>query len=243
MSKILADGQCQYAFHVETQAGQGESVRNALKAWKDEVRTAKGFGVESIEALCAKVRTILGVERIVPTGPRSALPLALRMACGLTGRQGGFACHIGKGVLSDGIRNEFKAWSVDFFPRKGLEGDMPAAFLVFDPNDLSEHETVTLYPLPRAGYKHRSHFEPQEMAQADGLLLNRVNEGVLDVARQAKAAGKPNCLRIHGYNQHVSFDDYRPLLPLVVHLVLVDGHYEIRDLAIWLVLYPDSVWP
>lgn len=243
MNKILADGQCQYAFHVETRAGQGESVRNALKGWKDEVRTAKGFGVESIEALCAKVRTIPGVERVVPTGPRSALPLALRMACGLTDRQGGFACHIGKGILSDGIRHAFGAWNVDFLPRRELEGDMPAAFLVFDPNDRSEHETVTLYPLSRAGYKHRCHFESQEIAQAEGLLLNRVNEGVLDMARQAKAAGKPNCLRIHGYNRHVSFDDYRPLLPLVDHLVLDAGHNALRDTANGLGLNPPRGWP
>lgn len=241
--KILADGQCQYAFHVETVAGQGESVRTVLKRWKDGVRTAKGFGVESIEALCAKVRTIPGVERVVPTGPRSALPLALRMACGLTGRHGGFACHIGKGILSDGIRHEFKAWNIDFLPRMELAGDMPAAFLVFDPNDHSEHETVTLYPLSRAGYKHRSHFEPQEIVQADGLLLNRVNEGVLDMARQAKAAGKPNCLRIHGYNRHVSFDDYRPLLPLVDHLVLDAGHNALRDTANGLGLNPPRGWP
>ena len=243
MSKILADGQCQYAFHVETQAGLGESVRNTLKGWKDEVRTAKGFGVESIEALCTKVRTIPGVERVVPTGPRSALPLALRMACGLIGSKGGFACHMGKGILSDGILHAFKAWNIDFLPRKELEGDMPAAFLVFDPNDQSEHETVTLYPLSRAGYKHRSHFEPQEMAQADGLLLNRVNEGVLDMARQAKAAGKPNCLRIHGYNRHVSFDDYRTLLPLVDHLVLGAGHNALRDTANGLGLKPPRGWP
>lgn len=243
MNKILADGQCQYAFHVETRAGQGESVRNALKGWKDEVRTAKGFGVVSVEALCAKVRTIPGVERVVPTGPRSALPLALRMACGLTGRPGGFACHIGKGLLSDGICRAFKVWNIDFLPRKELEGDMPAAFLVFDPNDHSEHETVTLYPLSRAGYKHRSHFESQEIAQTDGLLLNRVNEGVLDMARQAKAAGKPNCLRIHGYNRHVSFDDYRPLLPLVDHLVLDAGHNALRDTANGLGLNPPRGWP
>ena len=241
--KILADGQCQYAFHVETQAGQGESVRNALKGWKDEVRTAKGFGVESVEALCAKVRTIPGVERVVPTGPRSALPLALRMACGLTASKGGFACHMGKGIMADRIRHAFKAWNIDFLPRKKLEGDMPAAFLVFDPNDHSEHETVTLYPLSRAGYKHRSHFEPQEIAQAEGLLLNRVNEGVSDMARQAKAAGKPNCLRIHGYNRHVSFDDYRPLLPLVDHLVLDAGHNALRDTANGLGLNPPRGWP
>lgn len=243
MSKILADGQCQYAFHVETGAGEGESVRAALKGWKDSIRAAKGFGVESVEALCAKVRTIPGVERVVPTGPRSALPLALRMACGLTGRQGGFACHIGKGILSDGIRNEFKAWNIDFLPRKELEGDMPAAFLVFDPNDHSEHETVTLYPLSRTGYKHRSRFEPKEIVQADGLLLNRVNEGVLDMARQAKAVGKPNCLRIHGYSRHVSFDDYRPLLPLVDHLVLDAGHNALRDTANGLGLNPPRGWP
>ena len=243
MSKILADGQCQYAFHVETQAGQGESVRTALKGWKDEVRTAKGFGVGSVKELCDKVREIPGVERVVPTGPRSALPLALRMACGLTGSQGGFACHIGKGVLSDGIRNEFKAWNVDFFPRKELEGDIPAAFLVFDPSDPSEHETVTLYPLSRAGYKHRSHFEPQEIARADGLLLNRVNEGVLDMARQANDSGKPNYLRIHGYSRHVSFDDYRPLLPLVDHMVLDAGHNALRDTANSLGLNPPRGWP
>lgn len=240
---ILADGQCQYAFYVETRAGQGDSARTALNGWKDEVRIAKGFGVVSVEALCTKVRTIPGVERVVPTGPRSALPLALRMACGLTGRQGGFACHIGKGILSDGIRHAFKAWNVEFFPRKELDGDMPAAFLVFDPNDQSEHETVTLYPLSRAGYKHRAHFEPQEIAQADGLLLNRVNEGVLDMARQAKGAGKPNCLRIHGYTRHVSFDDYHPLLPLVDHLVLDAGHNALRDTANGLGLKPPRGWP
>lgn len=243
MSKILADGQCQYAFHVETGAGEGESVRAALKGWKDSIRAAKGFGVESVEALCDKVRSIPGVERVVPTGPRSALPLALRMTCGLTGRQGGFACHIGKGILSDGIRSEFKAWNIDFLPRKELEGDMPAAFLVFDPNDHSEHETVTLYPLSRTGYKHRSHFEPKEIVQADGLLLNRVNEGVLELARQAKAAGKPNCLRIHGYSRHVSFDDYRPFLPLVDHLVLDAGHNALRDTANALGLNPPRGWP
>lgn len=242
-SKILADGQCQYAFHVETRAGQGESVRNALKGWKDKVRVAKGFGVESIEELCGKVREISGVERVVPTGSRSALSLALRMACGLAGRVGGFACHIGKGVLSDAIRDGFRAWNIDFLPRKELEGDMPAAFLVFDPNDHSEHETVTLYPLPRAGYKHRSDFEPQEIAQADGLLLNRVNEGVLDIARQAKVEGKPNCLRIHGYNRHVKFDDYRSLLPLVDHLVLDAGHNALRDTANGLGLTLPRGWP
>lgn len=241
--KILADGQCQYAFHVETRAGQGESVRNALKGWKDGVRTAKGFGVESIEALCAKVRTIPGVERVMPTGPRSALPLALRMACGLTGTPGGFAGHIGKGILSDGIRSEFKAWNIDFLPRKEFDGDMPAAFMVFDPDDQSEHETVTLYPLSRAEYKHRSYFEPQDIAQADGLLLNRVNEGVLDLVRQAKAAGRPNCLRIHGYNRHVKFDDYRPLLPLVDHLILDAGHNALRDTANGLGLNPPRGWP
>ena len=240
---ILADGQCQYAFHVETGAGQGDSVRNALKGWKDEVRTAKGFGVVSVEALCAKVRTIPGVERVVPTGPRSALPLALRMACGLTGSKGGFACHIGKGVLSDRILNEFEVWNIDFLARKELGGDMPAAFLVFDPNDQSEHQTVTLYPLSRSGYKHRSHFEPEEIAQTEGLLLNRVNKGVLDMARQAKAAGKPNCLRIHGYNRHVSFDDYRPLLPLVDHLVLDAGHNALRDTSNALGLNPLRGWP
>ncbi len=231
MSKILADGQCHYAFYVETLGGEGESVRNALKGWKVEVRTAKGFGVGSVEELCGKVRAIPGVERVVASGPRSALPLALRMACGLTGRKGGFACHIGKGVLSDGMRHEFKVWNIDFLPRKELEGDMPAAFMVFDPSEHSGHETVTLYPLSRTGYRHRSHFEPQEIAQADGLLLNRVNEGVLDIAQQAKAAGKPNCLRIHGYTRHVSFDDYRPLLPLVDHLVLDVGHNALRDTA------------
>ena len=240
---ILAEGQCQYAFHVETRAGQGESVRNVLKGWKEEVRTAKGYGVGSVEALCDKVRAVSGVERVVPTGPRSALPLALRMACGLTGSKGGFACHIGTGVLSDGICHAFEAWNVDFLPRKELEGDMPAAFLVFDPNDHSGHETVTLYPLSRAGYKHRYHFEPQEIAQADGLLLNRVNDGVLDMAWQAKAAGKPNCLRIHGYNRHVCFDDYRPLLPLVDHLVLDAGHNALRDTANALGLNPPRGWP
>jgi sugar/nucleoside kinase (ribokinase family) len=231
MSKILADGQCHYAFYVETQRGKGESVQNALKGWKDEVRGAKGFGVGSIDDLCETVRAIPGVGSIVPSGPRSALPLALRMACGLTGRKGGFACHIGKGIMSEGIRREFEAWNIDFLPRKELEGDMPAAFLVFDPSEHSGHETVTLFPLSRTGYKHRSHFEPQEIAQADGVLLNRVNDGVLDVARQAKAAGKPNCLRIHGYTRHVSFDDYRPLLPLVDHLVLDVGHNALRDTA------------
>jgi hypothetical protein len=241
--KILADGQCQYSFHVETLAGQGESVRTALKGWKDEVRTAKGFGVDSLEELCDKVRTVPGVKRVVPTGPRSALPLALRMTCGLTGKKGGFAGHIGKGVLSDGIRHAFEAWNVDFLPHKELEGDMPAAFLVFDPNDQSEHETVTLYPLSRAGYKHRSHFEPQEIARSGGLLLNRVNEGVLDMARQTKAAGKPNCLRIHGYNRHVCFDDYRPLLPLLDHLVLDAGHNALRDTANGLGLNPPRGWP
>lgn len=241
--KILADGQCQYAFHVETAAGQGESVRTALRGWKDEVRAAKGFGVGSVEELCDKVREIQNVERVVPTGPRSALPLALRMACGLTGKKGGFACHIGKGILSDGIRDEFKAWNIDFLPRKELEGDMPATFLVFDPNDHSEHETVALYPLSRAGYKHRSYFEPQDIAQADGLLLNRVNEGVLDMARQAKAAGRPNCLRIHGYNRRVKFDDYRPLLPLVDHLILDAGHDALRDTANALGLNPPRGWP
>ncbi len=243
MSKILADGQCHYAFHVETRAGEGESVRNALKGWKDWVRAAKGFGTDSLEALCDKVRAIPCVERVVPTGPRSALPLAMRMACGLTGRKGGFACHIGKGVLSDAIRDEFKVWNIDFLPRKELEGDMPAAFLVFDPNDNSEHETVTLYPLLRSGYKHRSHFEAQEITQADGLLLNRVNEGVLDIARLAKAAKMPNCLRIHGYTRHVSFDDYRPLLPLVDHLVLDVGHNALRDTANGLGLNPPRGWP
>lgn len=243
VGRILADGQCQYAFHVETRAGQGESVRNSLKGWKDSIRAAKGFGVESIEALCAKVRTIPGVERVVPTGPRSALPLALRMACGLTGTPGGFAGHIGKGILSDGIRHEFKAWNIDFLPRMELAGDMPAAFLVFDPNDHSEHETVTLYPLSRAEYKHRSYFEPQDIAQAGGLLLNRVNEGVLEMARQAKASGKPNCLRIHGYNRHVKFEDYRPLLPLVDHLVLDAGHNALRDTANALGLNPPRGWP
>lgn len=243
MGRILADGQCQYAFHVETRAGQGESVRNALKGWKDRVRAAKGFGVGSIMELCDKVRAITGVERVVPTGPRSALPLALRMACGLTGTPGGFACHIGKGILSDGIRSEFKAWNVEFLPRKELDGDMPAAFLVFDPDDHSEHETVALYPLSRAGYKHRSYFEPQEIAQADGLLLNRVNEGVSDMARQMKVAGKPSCLRIHGYNRHVKFDDYRPLLPLVDHLVLDAGHDALRDTANGLGLNPPRGWP
>ena len=243
MGKILGDGQCQYAFHVETRAGQGESVRNTLKGWKDSVRATKGFGAASVEELCGKVREIPGVERVVPTGPRSALPLAMRMACGLTGRKGGFACHSGKGVLSDAIRDVFKAWNIDFLPRKELEGDMPAGFLVFDPKDQSEHETVTLYPLPRAAYKHRSHFEPQEIEAADGMLLNRVNEGVLEIARQAKAAVKPNCLRIHGYTRHVSFDDYRPLLPLVNHLILDVGHNALRDTANGLGLNPPRGWP
>ena len=55
MTTILADGQCHYAFHVETHAGQGEAVLHTLKEWKAGVRAAEGFGVASVEDLCDKV--------------------------------------------------------------------------------------------------------------------------------------------------------------------------------------------
>jgi hypothetical protein len=105
---------------VETHDGQGEAVLQTLKEWKADVRAAKGFGVASVDGLCDKVRAIAGVARVVATGPRSALPLALRMACGLTGGKGRFACHIGKGILSDGIRGELTAWNIELDPCREL---------------------------------------------------------------------------------------------------------------------------
>lgn len=242
MRTILADGQCHYAFHVETQAGKGMTVHDALTCWKEEVRLHKGFQSATIAEVCDKIRRVPGVLRVVPTGPRSALPLALRMACGLTGKKGVFACHNGRGILSDAIRNDLRGWNIDFLALRDLQGDMPASFLIYDPNHTSHHDTATVYPLSRTSYRHRSDYPSDVLCSIDGLLLNRVNGGILASAKLCKQQGKPVSLRIHGYSRYVVFDDYRPLLPWVDHLLIDSGHDALRGTAQALGLAPPRDW-
>lgn len=245
MGTILADGQCHYAFHVETRSGMGTQVVETLAGWKQAARARlpQGFGVSSVQELCDRVADVPGVARVLPTGPRSALPLALRMACGLTGIKGVLASHTGTGALSDAIRGELAAWGIDYLGLQQLGGDMPAAFMVHDPAMPSEHMSVEVRPLPATSYKHRSTYPSNVLRDADAMLLNRVNEGVLSAARLMKEAHKPNCLRIHGYSRHVHLDDYRPLFPLIDHVVVDAGHGSLRETAAALGLNPPRGWP
>lgn len=243
MRTILADGQCHYAFHVETRAGKGMAVQDALKCWEEEIRLHQGFRSAAVAEVCDRIRRLPGVLRVVPTGPRSALPLALRMACGLTGKKGVFACHNGRGLLADAIRNDLREWNIDLLVLRDLAGDMPASFLVYDPDHPSGHGTATVYPLSRTRYRHRSVYPSDVVSNSDGLLLNRVNDGILASAKRAKQEGKPVCLRIHGYTRHVVFDDYRPLLPWVDHLLIDSGHDALRGTAKALGLAPPRGWP
>lgn len=114
----------------------------------------------SLEALCAEVCSVSGVKRVIPVGPRSALPLALRMACGLTGRKGVFASHLGSGIASDAIRRDLQVGGIDLHLLRELPGDMPVSLMVTDPRQPAGHETVTLRPLSRTLYKHRSGYPP-----------------------------------------------------------------------------------
>jgi hypothetical protein len=243
MKAILADGQCHYSMYVETVADAGPDVARRIKDWQAAVRTAGGFSAATPEALFNEIRGIPGVTRVIPAGPRSALPLALRMACGLTGRRGIFASHCGKGMAADAIRDEISLWNVDLHSLHELDSDMPLSVMVKDPYHPLEHETVTLYPLSRKKYRHRSVYPADLLAGCDAMLLNRVNQGILDAAQSARKSGVLINLRIHGYSRHVSFADFRPLLPFVHQLVIDSGHNSLRDTARALGLKPPRGWP
>ncbi|MCF7837119.1 MAG: hypothetical protein K9N49_00655 [Candidatus Marinimicrobia bacterium] len=243
MERILADGQYHYAFHVVAAAGRAKDVAQTLKGWKANIRAAAGFGVDSVEALAARVQMIPGVARVIPTGPRSALPLALRMACGLTDRKGDFVCHKGTGFFAERIVEELRAWNIAFHPARDLKGDMPLAFIVLDPANPRDQQSAELFPLPRTSYQHRSRHAEEMIEGAMAVLLNRVNDGILETSRKMMDARKLVSLRIHGYSRHVKFEDYRPLLPLIHHLILDSGHGSLRETARALNMDPPKGWP
>lgn len=85
---ILTDGQCHYAFVVETEPGAQARVVAILNGWQAGVRAAGGFGAASLEDFCGRINAVPGVRSARPLGPRMAMPLALRMATGLTGITG-----------------------------------------------------------------------------------------------------------------------------------------------------------
>ncbi len=243
MKAILADGQYHYAMYLEAVAGAGPDVTRRIKTWQASVRASGGYSAENPDALIDELASIPGVSRVIPAGPRSALPLALRMACVLTERRGIFASHGGKGVASTALRDELRSWNVDFHSLHTLDGDMPVSLMVKDPEHPLEHETVTLYPLSRKKYRHRSAYPANLLADCDAMLLNRVNQGILDATRTARNAGLLINLRIHGYSRHVSFNDFRPLLPFVHQLVIDSGHNALRDTVRALGLKPPHGWP
>lgn len=243
MGIILADGQCHHSIYVETAPGAGPGVAQQIKERQDAIRGAGEFKTATADELAHEIRAIPGVTRVIPAGPRSALPLALRMACGLTGRRGVFATHNGQGAAADAIRDGLRNGNIDLLMLQELEGDMPVSFMVVDSAKATEHETVTLYPLSRKKYRHRSVYPSTLLDDCDAFLLNRANQGMLDSARRAFPGGTLVNLRIHGYSRHVTFDDYRPLLPFVHHLVIDSGHNSLRDTAKALGLHPPRGWP
>ena len=244
MGIILADGQCHLSFYVETAPGAGPGVARQIKERQDVIRGAGGFKAATADELANEIRAIPGVTRVIPAGPRSALPLALRMACALTGCRGVFASHNGKGAASVAIRDGLLCnGNIDLHVLKELEGDMPVSFMAVDLAQPTEHETVTLYPLSRKKYRHQSVYPEVLIVDCDALLLNRSNKGILESARRAFPAGTLVNLRIHGYSRHVTFDDYRTLLPFVHHLVIDSGHNSLRDTAKAVGLHPPRGWP
>ena len=240
---ILADGQCFYSFVVEVNAGQKAQAIQALEAWKPEVRKAGSFGVDTLDALCAKVRAMPGVKAVQPMGPRMAMPLALRIAAGLSGMTGVFSSHAGHGLITEATRASFQEWGFRWIVQKQTPGDMMATFLVIDPAEGPESTPVFVRPVSMASCGHQVDFPPDVLDGAEALLTNRVSASMERTARHLADRGKLVSLRIHSYTRYTQFDDFLPLLRLSHHLMLDDGNPAMRTTALRVGLTPPRGWP
>ena len=240
---ILTDGQCHYAFVVETEPGAQERVVASLNGWQADVRRAGGFGVATMEALCARVGAVPGVRSARPLGPRMAMPLALRMATGLTGIPGVFSSHAGTGPITGATRRDFTTGHIRWEVQKTTAGDMAATFLVTDPSASRESVQVFLRPVSSKQQNHVVRFSEADLAAAEGFMLGRVSQSLERVMDRMRRDGKQVSLRIYQYGRYAPFEEYAKYFPKIDHLMLDDGNEAMRQTALKLGIRPPRGWP
>lgn len=223
---VFGDGFLAYHFDVHVAAGAMAQVKETLKGRERRFReegTWPGFPRTLVE----EVSRIPGVTGVEEEGPQSSILIPLRMVQGMAGIPCTLSTVVGTGPMADAVAHRLAEWDVRLSPSKQLEDvDSPVELTLREPS--GAHASVRLYPAPRSRYRAKLSL-PEPLP--DHLVLNRVNEGLLALARRVAEGGGTVSLRIREFGRYDTVADYLPLLGLARHLVLSTRHGVVRTLA------------